>query len=285
MATSTLSRAAGNLADDAAFRVWGKWLSDALTTLGWAKTADTGQIDWTTVAKPAGTNTSAGYEIRTSPAQDGYQQLYIKVEWGTGSGATYPSLWVTLGTGSNGSGTLTGVVCTRDQFGATVSVTGAVTDRFCGGNDWVVYGFSDTGTDSATGAGFLAIERLTDVDGNYQTAGWAVVDFGGNASFYQALDAGAAYTSLTTLPITHVPPSYAGSSGVVFVALAIPQTGSACYPMRAVAFVAQANKGGSHSFAIFPGKTQTFQSLSVQMAAAQFTATVPSNQVPLIRWE
>lgn len=95
---------------DVNFRAWGKALSDFLTACGVTKTADTGQIDWTTVTRPLATSTSQGYEIRqlTDSAQSTFPQ-YIKIEYGSASGAaTIPQVWVTTGTATNGSGTLTG---------------------------------------------------------------------------------------------------------------------------------------------------------------------------------
>lgn len=50
-------------ADATRFREWGASIGNALTTLGWVKTADTGQIDWSTVAAPTAVNTIMGWEI------------------------------------------------------------------------------------------------------------------------------------------------------------------------------------------------------------------------------
>lgn len=110
--TSTFSQAT-----DADFRAWGGDLSAALTTVGAIKTADTGQIDWATTTIPGSNNTAAGYEIRIiNDSLHATAPIYLKVEYGRGSAATVPSMWVTLGTGSNGSGTLTGVFAARFQF-------------------------------------------------------------------------------------------------------------------------------------------------------------------------
>lgn len=95
---------------DAYFRLWGKGISDALQALGVTKTADTGQIDWATVATPALTNTYQGYEIRQFT--DGLQAtnpILIKIEYGSsGAGAGYPCLKITVAHTSDGAGTLTG---------------------------------------------------------------------------------------------------------------------------------------------------------------------------------
>jgi hypothetical protein len=103
---------------DAAFRTWGLELNTKFSAVGMVQTADTGQINWTTVTRAAVINTAAGYEIWKLSSGN----LYFKIEYGTGNTQpTIPSLWLTTGTGSNGSGTLTGQLSTRIQVGKTAS--------------------------------------------------------------------------------------------------------------------------------------------------------------------
>lgn len=94
----------------AGFRTWGSELSAKLASVGMVQTADTGQINWTTVTLP-GTSTVGGYEIWKLSGG----ALYFKLEYGSGSGSNSPAITYTVGTGSNGSGTLTGQLCTRTQ--------------------------------------------------------------------------------------------------------------------------------------------------------------------------
>lgn len=101
-------------ADDAGFRTWGSELSAKLADVGLVKTTDTGQINWTTVTRPAATDVAAGYEIwRFNDALQVSAPIFVKLEYGTASAPTIPALWATVGTGSNGSGTLTGSVTQR----------------------------------------------------------------------------------------------------------------------------------------------------------------------------
>ena len=87
------------------FRAWGSEVSAQLAAIGLVQTADTGQINWTTVTWTATANVSSGYEIWRFADST----LYFKLEYGTGpNGSGYPSMWMTVGTGSNGSGTITG---------------------------------------------------------------------------------------------------------------------------------------------------------------------------------
>lgn len=101
--------------NNATFRAWGSALAAALAAVGLTQTADTGQINWTTVTRP-GANTAAGYEIwRFNDTLQATAPIFIKIEYGTGNSTTSPGIWITVGTGSNGSGTITGQSSTRTQ--------------------------------------------------------------------------------------------------------------------------------------------------------------------------
>lgn len=92
---------------DTGFRAWGSALSAGLASAGLVQTADTGQINWTTVARAAAYG-SAGYEIwRMDDAMQATKPVFIKLEYGSGSGSEMPFMWLTIGGGSNGSGAIT----------------------------------------------------------------------------------------------------------------------------------------------------------------------------------
>lgn len=92
---------------DARFRAWGLEIHDALAALGWIQTADTGQIDWTTVLAPTLTLQKRGYEIwRANDSLAGSAPFYIKLTYGSSGAAARPGLWIQIGAGSNGAGTL-----------------------------------------------------------------------------------------------------------------------------------------------------------------------------------
>lgn len=128
---------------DAAFRAWGGELSAKFAAAGLVQTADTGQINWTTVTR-AGVNADAGYEIwRFNDTQQGTAPIYFRINYGTGSATTVPRLQMILGTSSNGSGTIggatvTGTITIRAGNQGTVSTVIAyqswlcVADGFCG---------------------------------------------------------------------------------------------------------------------------------------------------------
>jgi hypothetical protein len=95
--------------NDANFRAWASDFAAKLAVVGLVQTADTGQINLATATRPA-INTAAGYQVwRFSD-----NSIFLKFEYGTGSGSTdAANIWFTVGTNSNGSGTLTGTVSNR----------------------------------------------------------------------------------------------------------------------------------------------------------------------------
>jgi hypothetical protein len=175
--------AQSNNTSDANFRLWGKGLSDAMTAVGFTKTADTGQIDWTTVAKPAGASTFQGYEIRAfTDDLQASNPVVVKIEFGSGAGsATYPGLQITVGRASDGAGTLVGEVTNAAPAYKGSQGTGSQPCFVSGSTDRieaVLYG------DSTAYAFAFWIERVKDDTGAATELG---VDFGykAGASTYQ----------------------------------------------------------------------------------------------------
>lgn len=163
---------------DATFRAWGAALSAAIVAGGavfgkLVPTTDTGQINWTTVTRP-GTNTVAGYEIyKFADTNAGTAPVYIKLEYGTGTTAAVPQIWVTVGTGSNGSGTLTGFTTTRTIWTRQTVITSTVTNypTYFSSTETCPFAlFFKLGAGSAsTGFGLLGIGRDCNLDGSIRT--------------------------------------------------------------------------------------------------------------------
>lgn len=94
--------------DTTFFRSWGSAISTALNAVGLVKTADTGQIDWTTVQGTTTTNQKRGYEIwRFADSLQATRPVFIKLEYGSGANTTNPQIWLTVGTATDGAGTIT----------------------------------------------------------------------------------------------------------------------------------------------------------------------------------
>lgn len=193
---------------DATFREWGSEFAAALLAVGLTQTADTGQINWTTVTRP-GVNTNGGYEIwRFNDAQQSTAPIFMRIDYGTGSNAQSPRIMFTVGTGSNGSGTITGTALTSSfSTNAIASAQTSDTTR----NTVMCYvdgffGFNWKQASSAEGSFFVA--RTVDNTGA-ATATGAIVFWGagapGSGFGTQALRFAAtalAFTRQTTVPGT-----------------------------------------------------------------------------------
>lgn len=92
---------------DALFRAYVSAVRAALTAAGCVRTSDTGQIDVSTVTKP-GAGADAGYEIwRFDDAAQSTDPLFFKITYGGSASNAQPRQKLIVGTGSNGSGTIT----------------------------------------------------------------------------------------------------------------------------------------------------------------------------------
>lgn len=122
---------------DVAIRAWGSGISQALRQVGLLAHTDTGQVDWATVVRPAGqvaTEVMFGYEMyRFADALQATAPVFIKIEYGfTVAGAlpTYaagpPHIYVTVGTGTDGVGNLTGLKSARTRLMGNVTPAGNV---------------------------------------------------------------------------------------------------------------------------------------------------------------
>jgi hypothetical protein len=117
-----------NHSTDAGFRAWGSEMSAKLAAIGLVQTSDTGQINWATVTRSAA-NVAAGYEIwRFNDSLQSTSPIFIKLEYGTNGAADRPNVWITVATGSNGAGTLTGQSSTRTACVANAAISSTVTN-------------------------------------------------------------------------------------------------------------------------------------------------------------
>lgn len=104
---------------DAAFRVWAQEIDAAFVAAGWVNTADTGQVNLSTMVRPA-INTMAGYRTYYyNDALHASAPIYLKLEFGTNNVATTPGWFVSMGQGTNGAGSLIGL--TSDRVNCTIN--------------------------------------------------------------------------------------------------------------------------------------------------------------------
>jgi hypothetical protein len=103
------------------FKAWAMAVSSALSSFGWTLSSDTGQVNWSSIAAVPG---SAAWVYEVWQPNDGLTNFYLKVEYGnTAANTNSPGLRLTLGTGTNGAGTLTGFVTSALATNVTSAVT------------------------------------------------------------------------------------------------------------------------------------------------------------------
>lgn len=109
MAVSFSNALAASNSTDTLFREWVAFIIDGLVAGGWVQTADTGQIDTTTVTRPLAANTMQGYAVfRMDDDLQGTDPVFMRLDFGSGSAANNPGMGVEIGTGTDGLGSISG---------------------------------------------------------------------------------------------------------------------------------------------------------------------------------
>jgi hypothetical protein len=110
MATYTWM-SAPSYANDVAFRKWCQGIHDSFAACGWVQTADTGQIDLTTMTTPV--SSPAGFEMwRMADALQATAPVFVKIEYGKSSTSAM-GFWVTVGRATDGAGVIGGTLYAR----------------------------------------------------------------------------------------------------------------------------------------------------------------------------
>lgn len=86
------------------------------------QTSDTGQFDWGSLSSLPAIGDVYGYNIFEFDDGLGSQSYFLKFEWFRGDN-DFNQAYLTIGTGSNGSGTLTGIFFARQVVFQTTSAT------------------------------------------------------------------------------------------------------------------------------------------------------------------
>jgi hypothetical protein len=176
------------------FRAWVQFIDDTLiVTGGWVNTADTGQMVIATAAAPVGANNKVGYRIyRMADALQATAPVFMRIDFGSNwNSQPCPGIWVTIGTGSNGAGVITGQVftpITSATLGAQSTSTGATSNS---------YGSADASRftialfiGSTPGFNLIfGLERTKDSSGNDTAEGLLYAqgggsEFGGNTNYF-----------------------------------------------------------------------------------------------------
>lgn len=273
---------------DVGFRAWSKELHDEMIAGGLVQTSDTGQINFTTANRPANSSV-AGYTIyRFNDTLQATAPIFIKFEWGTQS-TNQPQVYATVGTGSNGTGTITGVSTNRVGIFITAvpqSIAATYVSNLCVIAGAFAVGWklgSQSGTNK--GQGYFSVIRSTD-DTGAPTGAWAAVTRTGSASTsYHAVQV-IDFTNTTTYPESidgshanvpqNVSSSLVGANVQVFKHYVCTPT---VRPLFAQVTVLTSEVGGNTSFSIIPiGSTisRTYLSLGSTSNYAAIGHTVNS---------
>lgn len=168
MSKVTLSTSPINT-NQAAFQAWGSALSGALATLGLVKTADTGQINWATVAAPTAVGQVMGYEIwRFADTLQAGCPVFIKIAYGSGTSALAPNVTANVGNGSDGAGNLLNAFNSMMASNSSTSNSSQFLSYLCGGNNRLCMALwpylSNVGC-------IFCVERLKNADGTENANG------------------------------------------------------------------------------------------------------------------
>lgn len=189
--TTNLWSDASTHTNDATFRALGLKVSDSFTAIGFPKSADTGQINWATVSRPA-EYSAAGYEVRyLNDSLHATSPIYVKLEYGRSnySAANTLVLWITIGTGTNGAGTITGAkIAKKLVVPASAGGSGTVPWYFCCKDGYVAVSAAHGASDVHW---FFAICRTCDDAGAINSEGVMFYYMNGGTSCYRAINCGS----------------------------------------------------------------------------------------------
>jgi hypothetical protein len=264
---------------DAHFRLWGLKLSLAIQACGLVMTADAGQINWATVTVAAA-STSAGYEIyRFNDALQATAPVFIRFDYGTGMYGQ-AGFWFTVGSGSNGAGTITGNPVASDK--GEHYANGSNATIVSGGTSWIAICLGTVIQYSYTIV--ILIERTHDGAGADTAEGVMVVSRLGTVQA-QWLWLPASGRAQTETNFGVMMPQIGGSSSGSYVAIYpfFISKGIYCFPMMGALIGSSTNFTAGVTFALtYYGASHTYIPIATALGI-----TVPrgANPMLLLRYE
>jgi hypothetical protein len=280
MATQTIN-CAPDSSTLANWKAWAKGLSDAIVALGWTRTADTGQVDWATVAVVP-TAGNFVYEVfQATDSLAGTAPIFVKLEY------TLNGIAVTVGLGSNGAGVLvsasqrnvSGTWVASAAFSGNIRVSGnAGTLAFC---LW-------SNRPNNLSQSVFTVERSWDSDGG------ATADF---VSYFCVLAAacahqicnysGGAWNPAIAVLLTLLPASASASVGNnLGCSPAFPYNGRAENPSVTFGVMKEADAVNEGTISIdLYGVTHTFMEFINTSSINIRNAAIGNNNAALMRWE
>lgn len=273
----------------ATFRAWGSVVSAQIGSI-LTRVVQTGDINWATAEAPS-TSAYAGSEVfRFNDALQATAPIFIKVEYGTGSGATASSLRITVGKSADGAGNIGGVLLAQT---AAISFNGASpalsSCYISGGSSWFALSLDPISPSTTTG-GLFYIERSVNnggvPTGDALLVGWQANQTGGqNHRFIDYTNATA--ESITggiiamPLPLSTDRSIANGTTAPVFPAACISPSGVFWRP-RVILGTARQNAGLGE---IINGLLDGNSYLSLGVGAQKSDQRGGSFATTLIRWD
>lgn len=195
MATATTTTPWTN-SSAANFRAWGSWISGFFATAGWVNvfSAFATGTNWTDVSAPTATSDMEVAEIwRMADAHQAAAPLFLKIEYGAGTAAiNNPGVRLTIGTGHDGSGNITGVLFSGSILNCTANANN-MTHYASGSTDRISFAMAMSGTGWAnTQEMVISIERRIDSTGAPLATGFLYATCGGTTRISNACLASAA---------------------------------------------------------------------------------------------
>lgn len=175
MATINLSACYLSCESTGYLQSWVGPILQLLADSGWVRTSDTGQLELADMPAAAAGNTVCGNQIwRMNDSLQATAPVFVKFEFGSGGCAGSYSLWLTVGSGSDGAGNITGIIQpkTRAYYSLTTSVTTASVFMGSGDNDRLVFFARSYISSNSVYLRFnFSIERTYDANGASTTVG------------------------------------------------------------------------------------------------------------------
>lgn len=188
MATRFDSTLVTDTSTDARFRAIAQFIEDTfVTTGGWVLSTETGDTAPGSLSHPTAANQKKGFRVYKT--NDGLTQVFIRVDYGSGAASTNFGIWLTIGTGSDGAGTITGIVFNGGAL-TTATVTQSQNNTAGNTNATNSYGSADTGriqlglfiSTTASTEFVLSLERTKDTSGNDTSTGLLLTFTSGGSS-------------------------------------------------------------------------------------------------------
>lgn len=171
---------------NAGYRAWIAEFHTALVAVGMVQTADAGQVNTATITVPGAGSTYNGYSLWHFVGS--VLTLYLRFDFGSGALASWPSMMVTVGTGSDGAGGITGQSSTPAIFTNNNPPNSTITNytsRMCHRPNAFSFSWKEASMGGGSGehAGFLVVGTACDGSGAALSDGFGVLRMDVAASF------------------------------------------------------------------------------------------------------